>query len=78
MSRGHNELDEPSYTQPLMYEEIRQRESVPKRYEQALIVGLFLYLARSIYLPITRHLASLTNPPRSKFAKIESRTSSQN
>ncbi|PVF93043.1 putative oxoglutarate dehydrogenase precursor [Serendipita vermifera] len=34
---GHNELDEPSYTQPLMYEEIRQRESVPKRYEQTLI-----------------------------------------
>lgn len=35
---GHNELDEPAFTQPLMYEKIRSRSSVPKLYEDKLIV----------------------------------------
>jgi len=34
---GHNELDEPSFTQPLMYEKIRSRSSVPLMYEKQLI-----------------------------------------
>ncbi|KAJ2725289.1 hypothetical protein GGI07_001423 [Coemansia sp. Benny D115] len=34
---GHNELDEPSFTQPLMYKIIRARESVPKVYERRMI-----------------------------------------
>lgn len=34
---GHNELDEPAFTQPLMYNTIRQHDSVPKLYEQKLI-----------------------------------------
>ncbi|KZT69995.1 2-oxoglutarate dehydrogenase, E1 component [Daedalea quercina L-15889] len=34
---GHNELDEPSFTQPLMYEKIRSRNSVPVLYEKQLI-----------------------------------------
>lgn len=34
---GHNELDEPAFTQPLMYEKIRSRQSVPALYEQQLI-----------------------------------------
>ncbi|CCM02167.1 uncharacterized protein FIBRA_04245 [Fibroporia radiculosa] len=34
---GHNELDEPSFTQPLMYEQIRSRRSVPSLYEDHLI-----------------------------------------
>lgn len=29
---GHNELDEPAYTQPKMYEKIRNRSSVPELY----------------------------------------------
>ncbi|WVQ94500.1 oxoglutarate dehydrogenase (succinyl-transferring), E1 component [Kwoniella sp. CBS 9459] len=33
---GHNELDEPAYTQPLMYEKIRGRKSVPALYEARL------------------------------------------
>ena len=36
--RGHNELDEPAFTQPLMYEKIRSRRSVPALYEERLIV----------------------------------------
>ncbi|PVU95289.1 hypothetical protein BB559_002791 [Furculomyces boomerangus] len=34
---GHNELDEPSFTQPLMYQKIRARKSVPKIYEEFLV-----------------------------------------
>ncbi|WWC60118.1 oxoglutarate dehydrogenase (succinyl-transferring), E1 component [Kwoniella dejecticola CBS 10117] len=34
---GHNELDEPAYTQPKMYEKIRGRKSVPELYESRLI-----------------------------------------
>ena len=36
--RGHNELDEPAFTQPLMYEQIRARQSVPTLYAEQLIV----------------------------------------
>ncbi|KAG2224886.1 hypothetical protein INT45_010835 [Circinella minor] len=35
--RGHNELDESAFTQPLMYNNIRLHNSVPKQYEQKLI-----------------------------------------
>ncbi|KAI0039089.1 dehydrogenase E1 and transketolase domain-containing protein 1 [Auriscalpium vulgare] len=34
---GHNELDEPAFTQPLMYQKIRSRKSVPTLYEEKLI-----------------------------------------
>jgi 2-oxoglutarate dehydrogenase E1 component len=34
---GHNEGDEPSYTQPLMYEKIRRKESVRKLYTDKLL-----------------------------------------
>lgn len=34
---GHNELDQPSFTQPLMYEQIRGRPNVLKIYEEQLI-----------------------------------------
>jgi len=34
---GHNEADEPSYTQPKMYERIEQRRSVRKLYTEALV-----------------------------------------
>ncbi|KAF8314960.1 dehydrogenase E1 and transketolase domain-containing protein 1 [Clavulina sp. PMI_390] len=34
---GHNELDEPAFTQPQMYHKIRSRKSVPVLYEDKLI-----------------------------------------
>ncbi|CAE6523813.1 unnamed protein product [Rhizoctonia solani] len=34
---GHNELDEPAFTQPQMYHKIRTRQSVPQIYEQKLV-----------------------------------------
>ena len=34
---GHNELDEPSFTQPVMYKNIRGRKSVPKLYQETLV-----------------------------------------
>ena len=41
MCRGHNELDEPAFTQPLMYSKIRSRRSVPELYEDQLVVSQF-------------------------------------
>jgi len=35
---GHNELDLPGITQPLMYEKISTRQSVPQLYEQKLML----------------------------------------
>ena len=35
--RGHNEGDDPSFTQPLMYDLIEQKRSVRRRYTEALI-----------------------------------------
>ena len=35
--RGHNEADDPSATQPLMYKKISEHPSVLKQYEQALL-----------------------------------------
>lgn len=34
---GHNEADEPRFTQPLMYEEIKRHEGVHKRYSKRLV-----------------------------------------
>jgi probable 2-oxoglutarate dehydrogenase E1 component DHKTD1 len=34
---GHNELDEPAFTQPSMYSNIRHRTSVPRLYEDKLL-----------------------------------------
>ncbi|MDP8955566.1 MAG: multifunctional oxoglutarate decarboxylase/oxoglutarate dehydrogenase thiamine pyrophosphate-binding subunit/dihydrolipoyllysine-residue succinyltransferase subunit [Actinomycetota bacterium] len=36
---GHNEGDDPSYTQPLMYQDIESRRSVRKVYMEALVNG---------------------------------------
>jgi 2-oxoglutarate dehydrogenase E1 component len=35
--RGHNEMDEPSYTQPVMYRAIRKRKSIRDGYLQRLV-----------------------------------------
>lgn len=33
---GHNELDDPSFTQPLMYDVINSKQSVPDAYANLL------------------------------------------
>ena len=36
---GHNELDDPSFTQPLMYNAIHSRRSIPDLYADKLVVS---------------------------------------
>ena len=37
---GHNEMDEPAFTQPLMYDRIRSRRSIPDVYADTIVVGI--------------------------------------
>lgn len=34
---GHNEVDEPAFTQPAMYQKIRAMESLPTQYSKKLV-----------------------------------------
>lgn len=36
---GHNEMDEPSFTQPLMYDVIRNKMSIPDSYAEKVMVS---------------------------------------
>ena len=36
---GHNEMDDPAFTQPKMYEVIRNRRSIPDCYADVVIVS---------------------------------------
>ena len=36
---GHNELDDPTFTNPLMYQKINSRDSIPQRYAETVLSG---------------------------------------
>lgn len=56
---GHNEMDEPGFTQPVQYSKIRSRSSIPVLYEETLLV-LFLYFRRKMLS--TRKLLKRQDP----------------
>jgi 2-oxoglutarate dehydrogenase E1 component len=55
---GHNEADEPSYTQPLLYKKIRAMEPISKVYAKRLIQAKVISQtdADKIYVDITNNL----------------------
>jgi 2-oxoglutarate dehydrogenase E1 component len=65
---GHNEGDEPSFTQPLLYEKIRRKESVRKLYTDQLIASGILQLA-----DVERIEADLSGQLRQALDRIETR-----
>ncbi|XP_028933578.1 probable 2-oxoglutarate dehydrogenase E1 component DHKTD1, mitochondrial [Ornithorhynchus anatinus] len=68
---GHNELDEPFFTNPAMYKIIRSRKSIPDTYAEHLIAhGLMTQeevaeLKTSYYAKLNDHLTNMTlySPP---------------
>ncbi|KAI8331977.1 oxoglutarate dehydrogenase, E1 component [Choanephora cucurbitarum] len=64
---GHNELDEPAFTQPLMYNNIRHRTSVPKLYEKKLLEEKVLASDQEATSIRERHVEAL----ESQLAKAE-------
>ncbi|PHZ07394.1 2-oxoglutarate dehydrogenase, E1 component [Rhizopus microsporus ATCC 52813] len=56
---GHNELDEPAFTQPLMYNNIRHRTSVPKLYEKKLLQESVLSGENEVEAVRQRHVEML-------------------
>ncbi len=55
---GHNELDEPGFTQPKMYEQVRQHEPIRKLWQKALISQKYVTEAEAEAL-LTQHDAVL-------------------
>jgi 2-oxoglutarate dehydrogenase E1 component len=66
---GHNEGDEPSFTQPLLYEKIRRKESVRKLYTDQLIARGILQVA-----DVERIEADLSAQLREALDRIETRS----
>jgi len=62
---GHNEGDEPYFTQPLMYERIRQRPSPHKLYAEALIAAGVVDAARAAEME-----AAALAPLEAEYAEI--------
>ena len=46
---GHNELDEPAFTQPQMYNIIRNRQSIPDMYADKIVVSNILIAFKLIF-----------------------------
>ena len=39
---GHNEMDDPSFTQPIMYNKIKSRATLPDAYADKLVVCIHI------------------------------------
>src|SRR5678816_575809 len=65
---GHNEGDEPSFTQPLLYEKIRNKESVRKLYTDQLLARGILQQA-----DVERIEADLSSQLRQALDRIETK-----
>ncbi|KAH0616439.1 hypothetical protein JD844_027532 [Phrynosoma platyrhinos] len=72
---GHNELDEPFFTNPTMYKIIRSRKSIPDTYAECLVTqGLMTEeevseIKTTYYSKLNEHLANMTlyTPPTSNL-----------
>ncbi|XP_060114514.1 2-oxoadipate dehydrogenase complex component E1 [Heteronotia binoei] len=68
---GHNELDEPFFTNPTMYKIIRSRKSIPDTYTDSLVSQRLVTedevseMKKSYYFKMNEHLANVTSytPP---------------
>ncbi|KAJ2158562.1 hypothetical protein GGF46_003681 [Coemansia sp. RSA 552] len=70
---GHNELDEPSFTQPQMYSTIRSRESVPTLYQRKVVdAGVVSQAdAEQVRASFTRHLDAELSASKDHFPQAD-------
>jgi 2-oxoglutarate decarboxylase len=73
---GHNETDEPSYTQPLMYAKIKEKRSIRKLYTENLVNRKDITLAEAEnslnhYQTMLNNVFETTSHSKRKTVKIE-------
>ncbi len=64
---GHNELDDPTFTNPLLYRVIQARKTLPDAYAQQLIQegesnNILIFNANLIATKCDKHYFAILNP----------------
>lgn len=68
---GHNELDDPFFTNPKMYKAVKGRESIPNLYAESIVVWTFLFFPNLSYDSFIRKKINVCSSFQNTSIKIE-------